>query len=110
MSVKSFPNFCDLKRDSISRFNKIYEFELYIFNQRCQMIMTSVSGHLLALEFPPAFQKWHSCQPVELFGALLDKYCPENYQDIQRTLVGEIRTCKKLIIWTDCDREGENIG
>jgi DNA topoisomerase-3 len=33
-------------------------FELNIFNQRCQiMIMTSVSGHLLALEYPPAFQK-----------------------------------------------------
>jgi DNA topoisomerase-3 len=22
----------------------------------------------------------------------------------------EVRQCEKLIIWTDCDREGENIG
>ena len=72
--------------------------------------MTSVSGHLLSLDFPNAFQKWHSCQPVELFDAPVEKHCPENFQDIEKTLRREIRTCQKLIIWTDCDREGENIG
>ncbi len=29
---------------------------------------------------------------------------------LQRTLEREIRNCNKLVIWTDCDREGENIG
>ncbi|CAG9137327.1 unnamed protein product [Plutella xylostella] len=28
----------------------------------------------------------------------------------QKTLEREIRSCQGLIIWTDCDREGENIG
>lgn len=28
----------------------------------------------------------------------------------KRTLEREIRSCNSLIIWTDCDREGENIG
>lgn len=28
----------------------------------------------------------------------------------QRTLEREVRGCQVLIIWTDCDREGENIG
>lgn len=28
----------------------------------------------------------------------------------QRTLEKETRQCQALIIWTDCDREGENIG
>lgn len=28
----------------------------------------------------------------------------------QRTLENEVKTCNGLIIWTDCDREGENIG
>ena len=29
---------------------------------------------------------------------------------LQRTLEREVRGCGVLIIWTDCDREGENIG
>lgn len=29
---------------------------------------------------------------------------------MQKTLEREIRTCDGLILWTDCDREGENIG
>lgn len=28
----------------------------------------------------------------------------------QKTLEREVRGCQGLIIWTDCDREGENIG
>lgn len=29
---------------------------------------------------------------------------------LQRTLEKEVKQCQLLIIWTDCDREGENIG
>lgn len=32
------------------------------------------------------------------------------YIIFQRTLEREVRGCQVLIIWTDCDREGENIG
>lgn len=28
----------------------------------------------------------------------------------QKTLEREARQCQALVIWTDCDREGENIG
>ena len=30
--------------------------------------------------------------------------------NIKKSLEKEVRGCKLLIIWTDCDREGENIG
>lgn len=33
-----------------------------------------------------------------------------SYLELQKTLEREIRSCQGLIIWTDCDREGENIG
>lgn len=29
---------------------------------------------------------------------------------IEANLIAEARKCTRLMIWTDCDREGENIG
>ncbi|KAJ8319013.1 hypothetical protein KUTeg_004104 [Tegillarca granosa] len=52
----------------------------------------------------------YSCSPVALFDVQVEKYCPQDFIDIKRTLEREIRGCQKLIIWTDGDREGENIG
>eukprot|EP00057_Strongylocentrotus_purpuratus_P016863 XP_011671337.1 PREDICTED: DNA topoisomerase 3-alpha [Strongylocentrotus purpuratus] len=98
------------RREGFSKFNKIYEFDYSMLNQQCDMTMTSVSGHLLNYEFALAYQKWHSCNPVALFDAPVQKGCPENYKDIKRTLEREARAADVLVIWTDCDREGENIG
>ncbi len=33
-----------------------------------------------------------------------------SFDFFQRTLEREVKNCQSLIIWTDCDREGENIG
>jgi DNA topoisomerase-3 len=72
------------------------------------MTMTSVSGHLLSLEFSSEYKSWHSVSPVELFEAYVEKKCSD--ENIKRTIEREVRACSKLVIWTDCDREGENIG
>ncbi|CAD5122782.1 DgyrCDS11189 [Dimorphilus gyrociliatus] len=74
------------------------------------MIMTSVSGHLLTWEFTPQFTNWRSCNPVQLFTAPVYKKCPPDFEGIKKTLEREVRNCDKLVVWTDCDREGENIG
>uniref|UniRef100_A0A672UK56 DNA topoisomerase n=1 Tax=Strigops habroptila TaxID=2489341 RepID=A0A672UK56_STRHB len=98
------------RREGFSKFNKIYEYDYQMFGQNVTMVMTSVSGHLLAHDFKMPFRKWTSCNPLSLFDAEIEKYCPENYVDIKRTLEREIQQCQALVIWTDCDREGENIG
>uniref|UniRef100_A0AAY4BQY9 DNA topoisomerase n=1 Tax=Denticeps clupeoides TaxID=299321 RepID=A0AAY4BQY9_9TELE len=98
------------RREGHSVYNKLYEFEYNLFGQNVTVVMTSVSGHLLGVEFKAPFQKWHSCNPVLLFDAEVEKYCPENFIQIKRTLEREVRQCQALVIWTDCDREGENIG
>ncbi|XP_059991608.1 DNA topoisomerase 3-alpha isoform X5 [Lagenorhynchus albirostris] len=98
------------RREGLSRFNKIYEFDYRLRGQNVTMIMTSVSGHLLAHDFQMQFRKWQSCNPLVLFEAEIEKYCPENFLDIKKTLEREARQCQVLVIWTDCDREGENIG
>jgi hypothetical protein len=86
--VNAVCSFCKLfmyhlQREGLSTFNKIYEFECNIFNQRCQMIMTSVSGHLLQLEFVGSYSNWQACSPMSLFDAPVRKYCPQDYQQIK---------------------------
>ncbi|KAM7428568.1 hypothetical protein ABFA07_020472 [Porites harrisoni] len=98
------------RREGFSKFNKIYEFEYNILGNNSSMVMTSLSGHMMTLDFTASHQKWHSCSPVALFSAPVKKFVGENFLPIKRTLEREVRGCGVLIIWTDCDREGENIG
>ncbi|CAK9834424.1 DNA topoisomerase 3-alpha [Anthophora retusa] len=99
------------RREGLSKYNKIFEFSSYLWNQNCDMIMTSVSGHLLTHEFVGAYRRWQGCHPLSLFDAPIIKSCQEeNYVKIKKTLEREVQKCNALIIWTDCDREGENIG
>ncbi|KAM9695205.1 DNA topoisomerase 3-alpha isoform 2-T2 [Trichechus inunguis] len=98
------------RREGLSKFNKIYEFDYHLYGRNVTMVMTSVSGHLLAHDFQMQFRKWQSCNPLVLFEAEIEKYCPENFLDIKKTLERETQQCQALVIWTDCDREGENIG
>lgn len=98
------------RREGRSKFNKIYEFEHNLFNQNVKMSVTSVSGHLLSSDFVGNYKKWQGVNPVTLFEAPINKFVAEDYQNIKRTLEEETIKSKYLIIWTDCDREGENIG
>ncbi|KAB1210515.1 DNA topoisomerase 3-alpha [Morella rubra] len=96
-------------RDGRSRYNRIFEFNYSINGQPCHMLVTSVTGHLMELEFEERYRKWHSCDPAELYHAPVRKFVPEDKLDIQRTLKEEARRCQWLVLWLDCDREGENI-
>lgn len=81
-----------------------------MLGQQSKVLMTSVSGHLLNKDFIGTFRKWHGCNADELFDAPIHKTCDDRNTPIKRQLEREIRTCNGLVIWTDCDREGENIG
>ncbi|CDY39837.1 BnaC02g42810D [Brassica napus] len=96
-------------REGRSRYNKIFEFDYAINGQPCRMMMTSVIGHLMELEFADRFRKWHSCDPADLYQAPVTKHVPEDKKDIKKTLEEEARRSDWLVLWLDCDREGENI-
>ncbi|XP_021855036.1 DNA topoisomerase 3-alpha isoform X2 [Spinacia oleracea] len=96
-------------REGRSRYNKIFEFDYTIRGQPIHMLFTSVTGHLMELEFDDRYRKWHSCDPSELYQAPVRKTVPQDKLDIKRTLQQEARSCQWLILWLDCDREGENI-
>ena len=60
-----------------SRFNPVWEFPYTIGGQPCDMVFTSVSGHLMEMDFEDAYRKWHGVNPVELYSAPMHKRVPE---------------------------------
>lgn len=75
-----------LQREGLSKYNKIYEFEAELMQQKCKMVMTSVSGHLLECKFPPQFEWKTRCDPVTLFDAEVIKSCPDDRKNIKVTI------------------------
>lgn len=97
-------------RNGQSVYNKIYTFNCDVpqLGGHCEMTMTSVSGHLLDFEFGSQYSNWNTIQ--ELFDAPIIEQCDKRNDGIKKTLEQEARKHQVLIIWTDGDREGENIG
>ena len=98
------------RREGKSVYNKIYTFKYNLFNNNCTNHMSSLSGHLMNYEFIGSYKKWQGCNPLSLFSCPIEKVVTENGLKIKQTLEIESRKAHKLVIWTDCDREGENIG
>lgn len=57
-----------------------------------------------------SFVNGRAAIPLVLFEAEIEKYCPENFVHIKKTLEQETQQCQAMVIWTNCVREGENIG
>ncbi|TFK53736.1 prokaryotic type I DNA topoisomerase [Heliocybe sulcata] len=77
---------------------------------RARFTVTAVSGHLLSHDFDAAHAKWNSCDPFDLFEAPVYAEVAKDKKTIECNLINEAKRAQMLMIWTDCDREGENIG
>ncbi|KNC82673.1 hypothetical protein SARC_05050 [Sphaeroforma arctica JP610] len=96
-------------RNGLSVYNKIYEYQCNMLGEMCHVKMTSVSGHVMEHAFPLAYKSWASVSPAVLFTANVDKRVKAEMENIEKTLIRESRQSDWLVLWTDCDREGENI-
>ena len=75
-----------------------------------KMITTSVRGHLASQDFPAAFN-WNQCDPVALFDAPIETYYSDDMKPLKDMLQRLARPPTQiLLLWIDCDREGEAIG
>lgn len=72
--------------------------------------MTCVSGHLMEHDFLDSHRKWNSCPPGDLFDAPVESKVAKDKIGIEQNLLAQARRANALMIWTDCDREGEHIG
>ena len=126
------------RREGFSPYNKIFEFEHELDGRPALFLFTSVAGHLIEMEFEEEFRSWSSTQPVRRIGrrptrhahrspltvplfcksqvVLLSREASRivrsvraDMHPLERTLKREARSCSVLVLWLDCDSEGENI-
>lgn len=72
--------------------------------------VTYVAGHITELDFPETHRKWSACDPFTLFDAPIEVKYPQRVSELVRNIEMQARRANELMIWTDCDREGEHIG
>ena len=71
--------------------------------------MTSVCGHVFSIDFEARFNNWEKTDPAELFVADTKKDEANSKMRIVQHLKNEAQGATDLVLWLDCDREGENI-
>lgn len=74
------------------------------------MTMTALLGHLMEIDFAPQWKKWMASTLRQLFDATIIKNVKSDMTQLSTNLKSLARHSQMLVIWTDCDREGENIG
>ena len=95
-----------------NRYVKNYEFSFNFgrWGGTCNVVMTSVLGHLTGLDFETQYRNWSSCNPSQLFDARTQITIDADKKSIAKNIQDQARYAGTLFIWTDCDREGEHIG
>ena len=97
-------------RDGHSVYNKCFDIDSCSFQGRnASMIMTSVTGHMMGNEFDENTKIWNGVDPVVLFDAEIKREVKKESLGIEKTLKAEAVKCNVLMLWLDCDMEGENI-
>ncbi|KAK9471085.1 DNA topoisomerase [Dipodascopsis tothii] len=99
-------------RNTGNKFIKNYDFT-YRFPApwgEAEVTMTSVVGHIMAADFDARYRSWQSCAPQELFHSQIVIKVDDDKKAVAQNIRTESRHAAGLMIWTDCDREGEHIG
>lgn len=103
-------------RQGPSIYNRLYDFETAgppsHAGSRVRHVVTSVTGHLMATEFAEPHNKWHACAPRDLLCedlSTVEWSVAEDKRPLKRQLEDEAKKADWLVLWLDCDREGEAI-
>ena len=86
----------------------VHEFVRVYDGQRCDFKVTAVCGHVLSIDFPDKYQDW-DVDPGALFDAPVVKKEASPGARVVSHLEQEAKGATHLVLWLDCDREGENI-
>lgn len=74
------------------------------------MLVTSVVGHMMDVDFTGAAKSWGNFPLRDLFSAQISKSVKSSLEPVKNNIKALMNRCDTLVLWLDCDREGENIG
>lgn len=115
LMVAEKPSICTAIAQALSKNNMnsrgktppVHEFDGTFQGKRAFIRVTSVTGHIFSVDFPKQYQSWEMVKPAELFDAPVQSVAEA--KGIIHHLEREAKNMDYLVLWLDCDREGENI-
>lgn len=87
----------------------VHEWNGTFLKQPARFKMTSVCGHVMSLDFVSKYNNWDRVDPIELFTCATEKKEAMAKLKMPLFLSAEAKFCDNLVLWLDCDKEGENI-
>ncbi|CAK9078860.1 DNA topoisomerase 3-beta-1 (DNA topoisomerase III beta-1) [Durusdinium trenchii] len=96
-------------RGGVSPACKVHEWQGDFYGQRAWFKVTSCAGHVYSIDFPPEYNNWDRVDPLTLFDAPTRKVEANPKLRMPKHFQTEAKGCTYLVLWLDCDREGENI-
>lgn len=99
------------KERSSSQYNPIFIFSRkFMTDEQAVNKVTSVTGHITELEFDAMYKDWNKHDPsILISSAKIYKTYSSDKSGIVENLRRLSREATDLVLWLDCDREGENI-
>jgi len=96
------------KRKGMSPNSPVFEYRGTFMGRPSRFKVTATTGHVYSLDFSQEYNNWDKHSPDVLFSAqIVRTYDPRG--NIPAHIAEEARNCDLLVLWLDCDREGENI-
>jgi len=96
-------------RKSLSSACQVHEYYDFFKGVQSLFKVTSVCGHVMSVDFDGRFNNWEKTDPSELFSAPIVKKEANPKLNIIKFLEKEAKGVDFLVLWLDCDKEGENI-
>uniref|UniRef100_H2YRK7 DNA topoisomerase n=1 Tax=Ciona savignyi TaxID=51511 RepID=H2YRK7_CIOSA len=96
-------------RKGISSACPVHEYSGKFKGEQVRFKVTSVCGHVMSIDFEGKYNNWEKVDPSELFIAPTIKKEANPKLNIVKYKMKYSRDSDYIVLWLDCDREGENI-
>ncbi|CAD5215795.1 unnamed protein product [Bursaphelenchus xylophilus] len=87
----------------------VIEYSSLFMGRPADFKVTSTCGHVMGIDFPAKYNNWNRTDPAQLFDCPTERNEANPKMKMVMHLANEAKGCDCLVLWLDCDKEGENI-